>query len=390
MKKFKSVYVIVMDSVGIGALPDAKEFGDEGANTFYHTISGEDISKINTLLKLGMCAFAGEQCTVDAIGAWGSMAELSKGKDTVTGHWELMGLVSPKAMPTYPNGFPERIISKLEAATNRKIIGNKPASGTEIIKELGEEHCRTGNLIVYTSADSVLQIAAHEDIVPIEELYRYCELAREIMSGDDACGRIIARPFAGSFPDFNRTKNRRDFALKPPSETLLDILMQNGVRTTAVGKIEDIFSGQGISDSVHSAGNEACIDTTASLLKEGREGFVFVNLVDFDMVYGHRNDKKGYFDALCRFSNSLNDILSLIDDETCLIITADHGCDPTDISTDHTREYVPIIAYAKGIQPNYIGQRASFADLAATVAELLGIESAKQLHGISFAGTFNI
>lgn len=380
---FKSVYILVMDSVGVGAQPDAYKFGDEGADTFGHVTYGEDLRKIDLLLKLGMCKFTQDGKSCSPIGAWGRMKELSAGKDTVTGHWELMGVVTKKPMPVYPNGFPEHIIKRLEQETGRGVIGNKPASGTQIIAELGEVHCKTGSLIVYTSQDSVLQIAAHEDVVPLDELYRSCEIARNIMSGDDACGRIIARPFVGQAPNFTRTSNRRDFSLKPPQKTLLDMLFENGIKTTAVGKIDDIFCSQGISDAIHSHGNAECLDTVMSLLKQKREGLVFVNLVDFDMLYGHRNDKEGYFQALAYFNDRLKEIIANTDDETCLIITADHGCDPTDASTDHSREYVPVLVYANNIKPARLCTRNGFSDLAATVADLLGVKC--DIRGKSFA-----
>ena len=379
---FKSVYILVMDSVGVGAQPDAYKFGDEGADTFGHVTYGEDLRKIDLLMKLGMCKFTQDGKSCSPIGAWGRMKELSAGKDTVTGHWELMGVVTKKPMPVYPNGFPEHIIKRLEQETGRGVIGNKPASGTEIIAELGEEHCKTGSLIVYTSQDSVLQIAAHEEVVPLDELYRSCEIARKIMAGDDACGRIIARPFVGQAPNFTRTSNRRDFSLKPPQKMLLDMLFENGIKTTAVGKIDDIFCSQGISDAIHSHGNAECLDTVMSLLKQKREGLVFVNLVDFDMLYGHRNDKEGYFQALAYFNDRLKEIVANMDDETCLIITADHGCDPTDASTDHSREYVPVLVYANKIKPARLGTRNGFCDLAATTADLLGVKC--DMRGKSF------
>lgn len=380
---FKSIYVIVMDSVGVGELPDAAMFGDTGTDTFGHVTQNEDMKRLDALLALGMSNFARPPLSTKPIGVWGKMKELSAGKDTVTGHWELMGLVTEKPMPVYPNGFSEKIIKCIEKETGRGVIGNKVASGTQIIAELGEEHCRTGKLIVYTSADSVLQIAAHEDIVPIDELYRDCELVRKIMTGDDACGRIIARPFIGQAPNFTRTANRRDFSLKPPQKTLLDILHENGIRTTAVGKIDDIFCSSGISDAIISHGNAECIATTLSLINRKREGFIFVNLVDFDMLYGHRNDKKGYFEALAYFNEQLKMIMNSMSDDDCLIITADHGCDPTDESTDHSREYVPVLVYANGIEPAHIGTRSCFCDLAATVAELFGV--AYDMPGDSFA-----
>lgn len=368
----RSVYVIVMDSVGVGAAPDAERFGDAGADTFSHVIEGEDLSQIDLLLSLGMKKLCHPPLEGEVTGVWGKMQEKSAGKDTTSGHWELCGLVTEKPMPTYPNGFPKRIIDRFEQETGRKVIGNKAASGTEIIKELGEEHIKTGALIVYTSADSVFQIAAHEEVVPIEQLYHYCEIAREIMSGDDACGRIIARPFVGSPGNFVRTLNRKDFSLKPQGKTILNVLQEHGVRTTAVGKINDIFCGEGISDPVYAHGNQQCCQATLQLIQEKREGFIFVNLVDFDSNYGHRNDKEGYFRCLVEFNQVAKQLISLCDDETCILITADHGCDPTDASTDHSREYVPVLVYRKGIQPGEVGVRDGFGDLGATVCELLG------------------
>ena len=389
---FRSIYVIVMDSVGVGALPDAYKFSDDGADTFGHVTEGEDVSRIDMLLKLGMSNFLSKnmqlQTDYPLIGVWGKMREVSAGKDTVTGHWELMGLVTEKPMPVYPNGFPKSIIERFERETGHGVIGNKVASGTEIIAELGEEHCRTGKLIVYTSADSVFQIAAHKDVVPLEELYRCCRIAREIMTGENACGRIIARPFEGQAPNFTRTADRKDFSLKPPQKTLLDILNDNGIATTAVGKIDDIFGSRGISDAIRSHGNKECIDATLSLIKQKREGFVFVNLVDFDMLYGHRNDKKGYFEALAYFNAKLKEIISCADNEDCIIITADHGCDPTDASTDHSREYVPVLVYANGIEPASVGTRETFCDLAATLADLFDIDC--KIKGNSFADSIKI
>lgn len=386
---FKSIYLLVMDSVGVGAMPDAYKFGDEGADTFQHVIKNEDTLKIKTLLQLGMAQFTHLKYMYKPTAVYGKMKEKSVAKDTTTGHWEIAGLVTDKKLPTYPNGFPDRIINEFVRQTGRRVIGNKAASGTEIIRELGEEHVRSGDLIVYTSADSVFQIAAHESIVPLDALYDCCKKARKIMTGDDACSRIIARPFVGEDRNtYRRTAGRRDFSLAPFGETLLDMLLNEGIMTTAVGKINDIFCGKGITEAFGVHGNTECMDVVDDLMDKKREGLVFVNLVDFDMEYGHRNDKHGYFECLVQFNCRLEKMIEKIDDDTCIIITADHGCDPTDVSTDHTREYVPVIVYANNIQSNCIGIRNCFGDISATVLDLFGVSkysNITKIEGKSFA-----
>lgn len=295
------------------------------------------------------------------------------GKDTTIGHWEIAGLVSEKPLPTYPNGFPSELIREFERLTGRGVLCNKPYSGTDVIRDYGEEHRRTGKLIVYTSADSVFQIAAHEEIVPIDELYRDCELARELLVGEHGVGRVIARPFEGKHP-FKRTSRRHDYSILPPSQTMLDRLKAAGLDVISVGKIVDIFAGKGITESYRTENNEGGMCTTAAIAARDFHGLCFTNLVDFDMIYGHRNDVKGYADALCRFDAWLGDFLPCLLAEDMLIITADHGCDPSTPSTDHSREYTPLLIYGKGIKPINLGTRESFADISATVLEALGAE----------------
>ncbi|MDK2793736.1 MAG: phosphopentomutase [Caldanaerobacter sp.] len=339
------VILIVLDSVGVGELPDAYKFGDEGTNTLGHVVEKTGI-KLPTMEKLGLGNIIPLKTVApnpNAIGAYGKMAEKSAGKDTTTGHWEIAGLIVEKPFPTYPEGFPKEIIEEFEKRIGRKVLGNKPASGTEIIKELGEEHIKTGYPTVYTSADSVFQIAAHEEVIPLEELYRMCEIAREILKGDHAVGRVIARPFIGSPGNFVRTANRKDFSLKPFGPTVLDMLKEAGYQVYAVGKIEDIFAGQGITDSIHTGNNDEGITATIEAMDAVKKGIIFTNLVDFDMVYGHRNDVNGYAKALKHFDERLPEIMLRLKEEDLLIITADHGCDPTTPGTDHTREYVPLL-----------------------------------------------
>lgn len=369
----KRVFLIVLDSFGIGELPDADKYGDSGSNTLAACYATGRLQLPN-LQKLGLFQIDGVNVGEkfpNPVGAYGRMAERSAGKDTTTGHWELMGLVSPKAMPTYPNGFPPEIIEELSRRTRRGILCNRPYSGTKVIQDYGEKHLRTGDLIVYTSADSVLQIAAHEEVVPLEELYRYCKIAREMMQGEHAVGRIIARPFVGKRAgEFTRTANRRDFSLVPPKDTLLDCLQKNGLETIGVGKISDIFAGKGISQKIVTHSNSEGILRTLELCEEDFTGLCFVNLVDFDMLYGHRNDAIGYAEALNRFDEALDELLPMLKKDDLLVITADHGCDPSTESTDHSREYVPVLCYnqemSKGVN---LGTRESFTDLAATIAE---------------------
>jgi phosphopentomutase len=303
------------------------------------------------------------------------MAEASKGKDTTTGHWEMTGIYSPRPLPTYPNGFPKELIEEYERRIGRKILGNYPRSGTVIIQELGKEHVRTGYPIVYTSADSVFQVAAHEEVIPIEELYRICRIAREMLVGEHAVGRVIARPFIGEPGNFTRTERRKDFSLLPPEPTLLDRVVAAGHPVMGVGKIEDIFAHRGLSQSVHSPNNMACVDQTLVFIKESQRGLIFTNLVDFDMLWGHRNNPQGYAGGLEDFDRRLPEIMEAMTAQDVLFLTADHGNDPTTPSTDHSREYVPLLAYGSMVKPGVdLGTRETFADLGATVAELLGIE----------------
>lgn len=384
----KRVFLIVLDSVGAGELPDAKEYNDEGSHTIY-AISTSKYFNIPNLKKLGFLNINGVREKFDASGvavnfegSIARLAEKSKGKDTTTGHWEIAGVISRKPFPTYPNGFPEEIIREFEKRTGRKVICNLPYSGTEVIKDYGKEHVETGALIVYTSADSVFQIAAHEDIVSVKELYRYCEIAREILQGDHGVGRVIARPFTGTYPNFNRTSNRHDYSLAPP-RTMLDQLSEAGFDVLGVGKIYDIFAGKGITDTVRTENNADGIEKLIERMDRDFEGLCFVNLVDFDMVYGHRNDVDGYAKALSYFDSQLPRMIEALRDDDILIITADHGCDPITPSTDHSREYVPMVAFGKKIKKNNnLGTRETYADIAATILEYFNVP--KEVAGTSF------
>ncbi|MCM0648985.1 phosphopentomutase [Clostridium swellfunianum] len=383
----RRVLLVVLDSLGIGEMPDAKNYGDEGSNTLGNISKAVGGLRLPNMERLGLGnidRIKGIVKTENPQGAFGKCSELSIGKDTVTGHWEIAGVVLEKPLNTYPHGFPEKLIKEFENKIGRKIIGNKVASGTEIIKELGDEHVNTGCPIVYTSADSVFQIAAHEEVIPLEELYKMCKIAREMFVGDIAVGRIIARPFVGESGSYTRSSNRRDFALDPFSKTMLEYIKEIGNNVMAVGKIEDIFNGKGITDAVHIKNNMDGIDKTLDYMKEGKSGLIFTNLVDFDMHYGHRNDYKGYAQALIDFDNRLPEILSLMKEEDILILTADHGCDPTTPSTDHSREYIPVLVYGNNIKAGAdIGVRKSFTDIGKTILELLKVEN--ELHGQSFA-----
>ncbi len=372
----KRVFLIILDSVGAGALPDAEHYGDRGANTLKHIWERTHLSLPN-MQAMGLGRIPGVPWPVPEGGAgvYGRAMERSPGKDTTTGHWELMGLTLEKPFPTYPQGFPPEVMEAFERAVGRKTLGNYPASGTEILDALGEEHRETGYPICYTSADSVFQIACHEDVVPVETLYSWCQIARDILQGAHAVGRVIARPFEGSGKGhFTRTPRRRDFSLLPTGETLLTALQGKGLFTMGIGKIEDIFCMQGLTESDHAAGNPACLDALLKAMDRDFTGLVFVNLVDFDMVYGHRRDVQGYADALSAFDQRLLEIQSRMRDGDILIITADHGCDPAHTGTDHTREYIPILAWKPGLAGLWdIGTRKSYADIAATIAELFGI-----------------
>ena len=372
---FNRVVLLVLDSVGIGEMPDASDYGDAGADTLGHTL-GSRLVRVPNLCELGLANI--RPLPIDPIpnpaGAFGRAATQSQGKDTTTGHWEMSGIITEKPFPTYPNGFPPRIIEPFERATGRKVLGNKAASGTEIIKELGAEHVRTGRPIVYTSADSVFQIAAHEEIVPLEELYRWSELARDLLTGEDLVGRVIARPFIGEPGAFRRTESRQDYAIDPPEETLLDKLKSSSLAVAAVGKIGSIFCHRGTTEELKAGNNNASVDQTLRALSETPRGLIFTNLVDFDMLYGHRNDVEGYARALEEFDARLPEIQKAMRDDDLLVISADHGCDPGDISTDHTREYVPVLAWGRQARRGVdLGTRASLADIGQTVAENFGI-----------------
>ena len=375
----KRVFLIVLDSCGVGELPDAAKYGDVGSNTLKACYDSGKLSVPN-LEKLGLFHLDEMNYPTHSIpmGAYGRLAERSAGKDTTTGHWEIAGLVSETPMPTYPEGFPTEILTEFSRRTGRGVLCNKPYSGTQVILDYGQEHLSGGDLIVYTSADSVFQIAAHEELVPVETLYEYCQIARDILRGEHGVGRVIARPFVGEYPNFVRTANRRDFSLVPPADTLLDILQKQGLDTIAVGKISDIFAGKGVSRKLLTHSNDEGMEITKQLLQEDFHGLCFVNLVDFDSKYGHRNDVLGYTEALNRFDEQLGELLPLLREDDVLVVTADHGCDPSTPSTDHSREYIPLLVYGKGIKENTaLGTGTSFGNIAATVAELFGVEEPK-------------
>ena len=374
--KAKRVFLIVLDSVGCGALPDAHLFGDEGSNTL-KSISGSCRFSAKATASLGLGHVEG----IDYIekvdspkGAYGRMAERSMGKDTTIGHWEIAGIVSERPLPTYPDGFPPEVIEKFKALTGRGVLCNKPYSGTDVIRDYGQRHVESGDLIVYTSADSVFQIAAHEDVVPLPKLYEYCEAARDMLVGEHGVGRVIARPFVGEYPSFKRTSNRHDYSLIPPKDTVLDAISAEGLDVRSIGKISDIFAGKGITSATRTTSNADGLDKTIFAMGEDFNGLCFVNLVDFDMVYGHRNDIEGYATAFAEFDNFLPKLISAMRDGDVLIITADHGCDPGTESTDHSREYVPLLIYGDGIRPTALGTVPCFADLGATVCDLLGVD----------------
>lgn len=386
MKKMKRVVVIVLDGAGAGWQPDAAKYGDEGANTLKHVIEQANPS-IPNLEELGIRHLLGLQGigADDPIGCYGTMLEQAAGKDTTTGHWEIAGLTLHDPFPTYPNGFPPEVIQAFEEETGMGVIGNKVASGTEIIKELGAEHLRTGKLIVYTSADSVFQVAAHEAVLPAMELWHVCRIARRILKGEHNVGRVIARPFEGNVGEFVRTANRRDFSVDPTGRTMLDAVKSAGYDVLGVGKIEDIFNHRGLTQSNHAAGNPACIDATIEYLKKDRwRGLMFVNLVDTDMLFGHRRDVPGFARSLEEFDRRLPEIMRLLGEDGLLILTADHGCDPSYTAhTDHTRERVPLMAWGLGVEEGVnLGERHTFADISATVLEALGVS--EKLDGTSF------
>lgn len=377
----KRVAIIVLDSVGIGELPDAAKYGDEGSNTLVNIKKEYPEFSVPNMAELGLGNIEGEDIcllgkTDSPKGCYAKMSEASNGKDTTTGHWEISGIVTENPFPTFTEtGFPKEVMNKFEKAIGRKTLGNISASGTAIINELGDEHVKTGYPIIYTSADSVFQIACHEDVIPVDELYKMCETAREILVGDYAVARVIARPFIGNGNgNYTRTERRKDFSLAPTSETILDMLKAEGKSVVAIGKIEDIFEHRGMTVTDHTTNNHDGIEKTIEYLKKDFEGLLFTNLVDTDMIYGHRNDVKGYAEAVMYFDSKLPEIKSAMKDDDILIITADHGCDPTTPSTDHSREFVPLLVYGKNIKEGVnLGVRKQFSDIAATVAEYLGI-----------------
>ncbi len=385
-KSFKRVILIVLDSLGIGELPDAALYGDTGSNTLKHiseVVGGLHVPCLESLGLGYLDEFQGVERVSQPLGAFGKMAELSVGKDTTTGHWEMMGLVLKEPFPTFPNGFPEEVIDKFKEAIDREILGNFPASGTEIIKELGELHLTTGYPIVYTSADSVFQIAAHEEVIPVEQLYHMCEIARQILVGPYSVDRVIARPFIGKPGSFRRTSKRKDFSLAPPETTLLDKLQKEGITTIGIGKIGEIFAGKGIGEIIHTESNEEGVEKMIETILQKNRGFIFTNLTDFDMLYGHRNDVTGYANALEAFDQKLPKIINAMKEDGLLVITADHGCDPTTESTDHSREYVPLLISGYQVKGGTnLGVRETFADLGQTIAEIFKVEPLN--NGISF------
>jgi phosphopentomutase len=382
----KRAIIIVLDSVGIGELPDAYKYNDEGSNTLGNIAKAVKNLKLPNMRNIGLWnidgIYGGEPLD-SPLGCFGKMAERSPGKDTTTGHWELAGVIMDRPFPVYPEGFPKEIMSKFEEKIKTPTLGNCPASGTEIIKMLGDEHVKTGYPIVYTSADSVFQIAAHEEVIPVEKLYEMCSIAREILQGEHGVGRVIARPFEGSSGNYVRTKRRKDFSLDPVKKTLLDYACEKGYHVIGVGKIQDIFNNRGITNSVSIYDNMDGVDKTIEFIKDNSKGIIFTNLVDFDMLYGHRKDVEGYAKALEDFDARIPEILKELKEDDIFIITADHGCDPTTEGTDHSREYVPLLIYGKKIKNNMnLNTRSSFADVAKTVAEYLEIE--ENIYGISF------
>lgn len=385
MKRF---VLIVLDSVGVGALPDAHEYGDEGSNTLANTankVGGLDMPNLQAWGLGNIIPINGVAPSDSPVAAWGKMGEQSAGKDTTTGHWEIAGIHLEKPFPTYPNGFPIEVIEAFEQSIGRKTLGNYPASGTEIIQQLGEEHLSTGFPIVYTSADSVFQIAAHEEIVPIEQLYHWCEIARNQLQGEHGVGRVIARPFVGAPGDFQRTPRRKDYSLKPVTPTVLDGLTQSGIPVYGVGKIQDIFAGQGVSDNIKSQDNMDTVDKTLLWLADKKQDcLIFANLVDFDMSWGHRNDYQSYGKGLEEFDRRIPELISALEADDILCIVADHGCDPTTMSTDHSREYVPLLVYGDNVKPVDLGVRTTFADVAQTIADYFDLP--QEWQGESFLG----
>jgi phosphopentomutase len=376
--KINRVVLIALDSVGCGDAPDAAAYADEGANTLGNIARAVGGLNLPNMAKLGLGNLSdieGVPNAKDTLGAYGRLTEVSAGKDTTTGHWELSGVILDHPFPTFPNGFPDRWMAEYEARIGRGTLGNYPASGTEIIEKLGGEHMRSGQPIVYTSADSVFQLAAHENVISVDQLYYFCQIARELLTGELAVGRVIARPFIGQPGEFRRTERRKDFSLEPPANTILDAIKNSGMEIIGVGKIEDIFAHRGLTKSNHTGNNMAGVDAIIEFLNANSEGLIFANLVDFDALYGHRNNPRGYADALESFDHRLPEIMASLRDGDVLIITADHGNDPTTAGTDHSRERVPILICGKHVRKGVdLGTRESFTDVAATIAELLGVE----------------
>jgi len=374
----KRVFLIVLDSFGIGEMEDAASYGDVNVNTL-RSVSSSNYFSMPNMKALGLFELDGvevEAKTGEHLARIARMKEASKGKDTTIGHWEIAGVCSERPLPTYPDGFPKEVLQEFSAKTGRGVLCNKPYSGTKVIQDYGDEHVRTGDLIVYTSADSVFQIAAHEDIVPVEQLYEYCKIAREMLQGEHGVGRVIARPFIGESGNYTRTAKRHDYSLLPPKDTILDQLSGNGKDVIAVGKIKDIFAGKGITEAVYTGGNEEGIQRTLEYLEKDFEGLCFVNLVDYDMLYGHRRNVDGYAKALAYFDEKLPEIMEKLREDDILMITADHGCDPAyTATTDHTREYTPFIMYGKKVTPANLGTRETFADIAATILDYFDIKS---------------
>lgn len=386
------VIVIVLDSVGIGELPDAEKYGDAGSNTLANiarAVGGLDLPQLQQLGLGNIAPIQGVPPESHPTASYGKMAELSVGKDTTTGHWELMGLVLEHPFPLYPNGFPEEVISEFKQRIGRDILGNKAASGTKIIEELGSEHLATGKPIVYTSADSVFQIAAHEEVISVEQLYEMCEQAREILQGKHGVGRVIARPFIGEPGDFSRTASRKDFSRKPPMLTILDFAREKNYPVTGVGKIDNIFADQGITGGQHTTGNMDGVTKTLEYMCSQEKGIIFTNLGDFDTLYGHRNNVEGYAQALREFDARIPELIEASGETDMVVLTADHGCDPTMPGTDHSREYVPILIYGRAVKHGIdIGVRQTFADLGATIADVLHLQSPHW--GTSFADILNV
>ncbi len=383
----KRIFLIVLDSLGIGAMPDAELFGDAGANTL-KSITKSDELKVNTLINMGLFNIDGIDYYMHCespCAAYCRLSELSMGKDTTIGHWEISGIVSDTPLPTYPNGFPDSIIKEFSKLTGRNILCNKPYSGTQVIKDYGQRHIDTGDLIVYTSADSVFQIAAHEDVVDVETLYSYCKIARKLLKDEHSVGRVIARPFVGENGNFVRTSNRHDFSLEPTGETMLDVISKNNLSCIAIGKINDIFAGRGITEYMYTKDNNDGMAKADEYIKKDFNGLCFINLVDFDMVYGHRNDVNGYAKALSDLDFWLSNFVNQLKADDILIITADHGCDPGFTkTTDHTREYVPLLVFGDKINPKNLGTRSGFCDIAKTICEYFKLDN--NLKGTSFLG----